>query len=126
MLEVGQARGPGLPVGGAPVVAGLEASGGEWQAQAAKLMRRGCPISVAVAIEIVRKARLMTTIEEILAQEYRFTWRSMSDGDFIEGIRAQIIDKDRNPGWQIPTLEALADSDISFMLASLGENELTF
>ncbi len=35
-----------------------------------------------------------------LRQEYRFTSRSASEGDFVEGIRAAIIDKDRNPRWQ--------------------------
>jgi enoyl-CoA hydratase len=35
-----------------------------------------------------------------LRQEYRFTSRSASEGDFVEGIRAAIIDKDRNPRWR--------------------------
>ena len=110
----------------AEIVARLEAGGGEWEQEAAKLMRRNCPLSVACSIEIVRRSRNLVTIEEILALEYRFTYRSMSNGDFIEGIRAQIIDKDRNPNWNIATLEELDNSDISAMLESLGGHELSF
>ena len=77
----------------------LEADSGEWEIQTAKLIRRSCPLSVACAFEIIRRARELKTIEDALALEYRFTSRSMSDGEFIEGVRAQIIDKDRNPQW---------------------------
>lgn len=110
---------------GTEIIAALESDGSEWAAKQAKLIRRNCPLSVACAIELVRRCRDLTRIEDILAHEYRFTWRSMSHGDFIEGIRAQIIDKDRNPSWQPPTLEALAQDKISLMLSPLGEEELS-
>ena len=111
---------------GADIIQALENSDSEWETQAAKLIRRNCPLSVASAIEMVRNARNMKTIEEVLALEYRFTYRSMSDGDFLEGVRAQIIDKDRNPQWKVPYLEELKFDAVSHMLEDLGENELTF
>jgi len=98
----------------------------EWAANAAKLMRRNCPLSVASAVELVRQSRNLSSIEQILALEYRFTYRSMSHGDFIEGIRAQIIDKDRKPNWKIARLEDLSKSQIDQMLENLGAAELTF
>lgn len=104
----------------------LEAANDEWEANAAKLMRRNCPLSVGCAVEIVRQSRHFKHFEDVLALEYRFTYRSMSHGDFIEGIRAQIIDKDRNPNWQPPTLEALDEDTISAMLVSLENDELSF
>ncbi len=110
----------------AEIVVHLEETGGEWEHETAKLMRRNCPLSVACAVELVRQSRSLASIEEILALEYRFTYRSMSHGDFIEGIRAQIIDKDRNPNWKIATLEKLDDSDIATMLEPLGGHELSF
>lgn len=110
----------------AGIITELESGEGEWQQETAKLMRRNCPLSVACAIEIVRQSRGLDRIEDILALEYRFTYRSMSHGDFIEGIRAQIIDKDRRPNWKPATLEELETSQISAMLEPLGEDELTF
>ncbi len=108
------------------IVTSLETDGDEWEANAAKLMRRNCPLSVACEIEIVRMARQTNNIESILALEYRFTYRSMSHGDLIEGIRAQIIDKDRSPKWGTPTLEELTQEQISSMLKSLHGDGLLF
>ena len=108
------------------IVQSLEDDGGEWELNAAKLMRRNCPLSVACGVEIVRQSRNLASFNDILALEYRFTFRSMSNGDFIEGIRAQIIDKDRKPKWEVPTLEELDKDQISAMLEPLGDRELVF
>ena len=110
----------------AEIARSLEAAGSEWELNAAKLMRRGCPLSVTCAIEIVRHSREMKTLEDVLKLEYRFTYRSMSHGEFIEGIRAQIIDKDRSPNWKQPRLEDISDENIASMLENLGKNELSF
>jgi len=99
-------------------------SDGDWAEETRKAMRRGCPLSVACTVELVHRARNADRIERALAFEYRFTWRSASDGDFIEGIRAAIIDKDRNPQWQHAALEDVTDLDVTRMLMPLGGNEL--
>ncbi|MGY9032967.1 MAG: enoyl-CoA hydratase/isomerase family protein, partial [Rhodobacterales bacterium] len=56
-------------------------------------------------------------INGALAQEYRFTHRAVEHSDFIEGIRAAIIDKDRKPRWQ-----ALTDAAVTNMIAPLGSD----
>ena len=98
-------------------VTALEASGEEWAVGAARLIRKGCPLSVACAFEIIARVRDMQTVEQALEQELCFTWRSMSDGEFLEGVRAQIIDKDRNPQWRIARLEDVTPEMIAAMLA---------
>lgn len=102
----------------------LELNGGEWELGTAKLIRRSCPLSVACAFEIIRRAREFSNIEEALDLEYRFTFRSMSEGELIEGIRAQIIEKDRNPQWQTARLEEVTQEQIDAMLAPLGDRGL--
>ena len=57
--------------------------------------------------------------------EYRFTYRAMEHGDFLEGIRAQIIDKDRNPAWQYAD-GSVPGGAVSQMLLPLGEQSLAF
>ena len=52
---------------------------------------------MACTLELVRAARREPGIEKALAREYRFTYAPLSDGDLLEGIRAAVIDKDRNP-----------------------------
>jgi len=49
----------------------------------------------------------------------------MEHGDFLEGIRAAIIDKDRKPQWP-HGLNSVPDEAVARLRASLGENELTF
>jgi enoyl-CoA hydratase len=56
---------------------------------------RNSPLSMACAVDLIRRARGRDTIEGALELEYRFTARAMEHGDFLEGIRAAIIDKDR-------------------------------
>ena len=92
----------------AEVLVRLEASETELAAKALKAIRRNCPLSVACTHAMVRNARAMADIEDVLAQEYRFIWRCMEEGEFLEGIRAAVIDKDRNPQWARPRLEDIS------------------
>jgi enoyl-CoA hydratase len=61
-----------------------------------------------------------------LEQEYRFTFRAMDQGDFLEGIRAQIIDKDQTPIWAHARAEDVTLAEVSRMLLPLGDDKLTF
>ena len=84
------------------------------------------PLSTACTIDLIRKVRTAGTIEAALATEYRFTHRVMEHGDFLEGIRALIVDKDRNPAWKHGTVHDVSQSQIDFMLSDLGADELKF
>ncbi len=96
----------------------------DWEQATERSLRRNCPLSVECALELVRRVRGLGTIEQALGMEYRFTSRSASQGDFIEGIRAAIIDKDRKPKWQPATLEDVTPLNISKMLMPLGADAL--
>ncbi len=91
---------------------------------ASKLMARNSPLSMAVTLEMIHRVRKQPTIENALDQEFRFTSRAMEYGDFIEGIRAALIDRDRNPKWQHETWEAVTEADVSRMTAPLGKDAL--
>ncbi len=93
---------------------------------ALKSIDKNSPLSMACAAEIIKRLRGPgATISVALELEYRFTWRAMQDGDFLEGIRAQIIDKDRNPGWKYSD-GAVPGEAVNHMLAPLGNDTLTF
>ncbi|MXU65881.1 enoyl-CoA hydratase/isomerase family protein [Oceanomicrobium pacificus] len=83
-----------------------------------------CPLSAACTVELVHRARALDRIDYALLQEYRFTSRSASEGDFIEGIRAAIIDKDGRPNWSPATLGDLTPAAVTHMLRPLGADEL--
>ena len=82
------------------------------------------PTALRVTLESLRRARDLRTLEEVLEQEYRVSLRMVAGHDVIEGIRAQVIDKDRNPAWQPSTLSDVSDADMQAYFAPLGEREL--
>lgn len=109
------------------VLAALGATDGEAAAGALKALRRNSPLAMAGTLEILKRLQQLDapTIRDALKLEYRFTWRAMEHGDFLEGIRAQIIDKDRTPTWR-DTADALAPERVAAMLEPLGADGLTF
>jgi enoyl-CoA hydratase len=102
----------------------LGPAGSELSQGALQAMGHGSPLSVACTIELVHRARLRDTIEHALDQEYRFTYRAMEKGDFLEGIRAAIIDKDKTPRWRHAALDAVPATEVSGMLLPLGTDAL--
>ena len=104
----------------------LENDGGEFAQDALKRLSRNAPLSMACTVEMIHRLRGPNlTMRKALDMEYRFTYRSMEHGDFIEGIRAQIIDKDRNPQWQHDMHKVPAVA-VSKMLLPLGKHAVHF
>jgi len=88
--------------------------------RAMEAIGRASPLAVACTLELIHRARLRDTIEHALEQEYRFSHRAMEHGDFLEGIRAALIDRDRTPKWRHASLDHVAPVDIARMLMPLG------
>ncbi|PZU46623.1 MAG: 3-hydroxyisobutyryl-CoA hydrolase [Microbacterium sp.] len=66
------------------------------------------PTSLAVSLAAVRAARELPNLRAALAQEYGLVrWLAHTQPDLIEGIRAQLVDKDRTPRWQPATASDL-------------------
>ena len=108
------------------IVNNLEHDGGAFATDALKKLSRNAPLSMACTVEMIHRLRGRNlTMRKALEMEYRFTYRAMEHGDFIEGIRAQIIDKDRTPNWQ-HDLKKVPPVAVSKMLIPLGKNALSF
>jgi enoyl-CoA hydratase len=89
------------------------------------------PTAVKVALESLRRVRglgnalaLEQRLEQALKQEYRVGLRFLAGPDFREGIRAQVVDKDRNPRWKPATLAEVTRADVAAYFAPLGTREL--
>jgi hypothetical protein len=79
---------------------------------------------MSAALSLIRAAREGGDIEDALMREYRFVYRIVEQGDFREGIRAAVIDKDRRPKWRHGAPDAVTQEEVAEMLAPLGEMEL--
>ena len=116
-----QFGGEGVP----DIVNALRVAEGDVAREALKAMGRGSPLSMACCVEIIHRLRGPgAEIGRALGLEYRFTYRAMEQGDFLEGIRAAIIDRDRKPQWK-HGLDSLPGTAVSQMLMPLGPDALT-
>ncbi len=93
---------------------------------AQKLISRNSPLAMACAIPLINAARTDDDIRPALTREFQFTYRAVADSDFIEGIRAAIIDRDRAPKWRHASLHAVGIADIAEMTRPLGADALQF
>ncbi|MET4134906.1 enoyl-CoA hydratase/isomerase family protein [Pseudarthrobacter sp. PvP090] len=104
------------------IVRRLRAVGGE-ASDAADTIEAKSPTAVKVALESLRRVRGLG-LDEALEQEYRVGLRFLAGPDFREGIRAQVVDKDRDPHWQPATLAEVSRGDVESYFAPLGDREL--
>jgi enoyl-CoA hydratase/carnithine racemase len=99
----------------------LDRDGGDFARSVSQEIRTRSPTSLKLVFRQLRQARQLT-LDQCLAMELRLALRVLEAHDFREGVRAALVDKDRNPKWQPSALAAVGDLDEYF--ASLGADEL--
>jgi enoyl-CoA hydratase len=92
---------------------------------AANYIASRSPIALAVALEAVRRAGQLDTLKDVLRQEFRTSCGALRSHDLVEGIRAQLVDKDRNPKWSPSTLALCSEDAVETYFAS-ADPDLTF
>ncbi|MFB1043949.1 enoyl-CoA hydratase/isomerase family protein [Streptomyces chrestomyceticus] len=92
--------------------------------EAAETILAKSPTSLKVTLAALRRARDLGPLERVLDQEYRVSCAALTAPDLVEGIRAQVIDKDRRPRWSPATLTDVTDEDVARFFAPLGGREL--
>ncbi|SOB98477.1 enoyl-CoA hydratase/carnithine racemase [Rhodobacter sp. JA431] len=102
----------------AMIVAKLENLPTKFAAETLATLRRNSALSEECTLRLVRMTRAVPNIREALSNEFRFTLRAVEHSDFLEGVRAQIIDKDRNPQWAY-SLDTLPEALVTKLLAPL-------
>jgi enoyl-CoA hydratase len=108
------------------IVEWLRASGSDEAGVALETMRKVSPTSLKVTLRNLREAASFKRVEESFQQDYRIALACTAGHDFIEGIRAAIVDKDRNPAWQPDKLEAVTPQIVDRHFQSVGALELKF
>lgn len=106
------------------IIAALEASEDPWAGEQLDILRAKSPETVKVALRQLREGARLETFEENMQMEYRIGWRKVQSADFLEGVRAVLIDKDNAPNWSPARVEDVRDEDVARYFEPLGENEL--
>ena len=109
----------------ADIVAALRGHDAGPANDAADLIATRSPIALSVTLEAVRRAAKLETLEDVLAQDYRVSSASLRSHDLVEGIRAQLVDKDRNPKWSPASLSQVSAADVEAYFAPV-DDELKF
>ncbi|MFE5581092.1 enoyl-CoA hydratase/isomerase family protein [Kitasatospora sp. NPDC056531] len=92
--------------------------------EAAGLVLGNSPTAVKVTLAALRRARTLPSLKAVLDQEYRISCAALDGHDLVEGIRAQVVDKDRNPQWSPRTLAEVTEADVARFLAPREDDEL--
>lgn len=108
------------------IVAALEADGSAFAQGALKTLARKSPTSLKVALKLLRLARGASSLEECLTREYLASLEVIVSHEFREGVRAAVIDKDRNPQWRPARLDDVDDAIVARYFVNRGADELKF
>ena len=104
------------------ILAALDAVSGEGQAfaaETARVMRTKSPLSMAIALEQMKRGPDLT-FEEAMRTEFRIVSRMMDNPDFLEGVRAVVIDKDHAPRWRPAAVEEVTPEMVGAFFAPLA------
>jgi enoyl-CoA hydratase len=103
----------------ADIMAALEADGSGWALKELTTIRSKSPLSMAVALRQLRDGVAMTDFADVMRMEYRIAVRVLAHPDFVEGVRAVVIDKDNAPQW-VPDV---SDADVDAVFAPLPSSQ---
>ncbi|XP_076311590.1 3-hydroxyisobutyryl-CoA hydrolase, mitochondrial-like isoform X2 [Tachypleus tridentatus] len=108
------------------IIENLKRDKSEWANQHLQTLFKMSPTSLKVIFHQLELGKNMS-LQECLKMEYRISQRFVKNQDFLEGVRAFLIDKDNKPVWMPPTVEEVSDSVLKSYFAALPEDkELVF
>lgn len=105
------------------ILAGLETADTDWTREQLKVLATKSPQTLKVAFRQLQSGARAATFAENMAMEYRIGARVVQRHDFLEGVRAVIVDKDNAPRWDPPTLEAVDTTLLDGIFAVLPSAE---
>ena len=107
------------------IVAALQRDGSDLAQSTLRTLNEKSPRGMVVTLKLLRLARA-SSLEQCLVREYRAALEVFASDDFREGVRAAVIDKDRNPRWSPPRIEDVTPEMMAPYFAEIGTDELVF
>ena len=108
------------------IIAALKRDGSELAQSTLKTLSEKSPRGMVVTLKLLRLARTSSSLEACLVREYRAALEVFRSDDFREGVRAAVIDKDRNPKWSPSQIEDVTPAMVAPYFAEIGADELVF
>ena len=105
------------------ILAALEKDGSAWATSQIETLAMRSPQSLKVSFRQLREGARMQSFADQMRQEFRIALRVCRRHDFLEGVRAAIVDKDNSPKWNPPTLAGVTDAIVDEIFAPLPPDE---
>lgn len=103
------------------ILSNLKSDGSEWSLKTAETLAKMSPTSLKTSFKLLQMGEELD-LQECLRVEYRISQRCCENHDFIEGVRALLVDKDQNPQWKPKTLEEVTPDIVDKYFAPLSED----
>lgn len=94
-----------------------------WAEKVRQELAARSPMSLAITDRHIRSCRALD-LRETLIQDYRLAWRCLEGHDFLEGVRAALIDKDHAPRWVPAEIDAIEETQVARYFEPLGADDL--
>ncbi|MFK3890967.1 enoyl-CoA hydratase/isomerase family protein [Sphingomonas sp. NPDC079357] len=105
------------------VLATLRTDGGDFAQATLATLATKSPQAMKVSLKLLKDAAGMATFADEMRQEYAVACRVVQRPDFVEGVRALIVDKDNAPRWEPATVAGVSDHMIDRIFAPLPDDE---
>jgi len=105
------------------IVAALQAEGTDWAKAQLETLALKSPQTMKVALRQLAEGARMTRFSDNMVMEYRIGARVVQRHDFLEGVRAVIVDKDNAPKWSPAALEGVTEIQLDEIFAPLPPGE---
>ncbi|CAH1652790.1 MULTISPECIES: enoyl-CoA hydratase/isomerase family protein [unclassified Chelatococcus] len=103
------------------ILAALEDDGSPFAMATRKTITEKSPTSLALTLRLLRLGRASPSLETCLEREFAAAVSMTRGPDFYEGVRAAVIDKDRNPRWSPAALDEVDPEVVEGFLAPASE-----
>ena len=88
-------------------------------------LKHKSPTSLKISLRQIRSASKMSLKDELI-MESRMVQKCVEIGDFFEGVRAMLVEKDRKPAWKPSNIKDIDDDRVNKFFESLGDQDLIF
>jgi enoyl-CoA hydratase len=105
------------------IFAALAADPGDWPQAQLSILKTKSPQTLKVALRQLRAGAKAATFADVMAMEYRIGARVVQRHDFLEGVRAVIVEKDNAPKWSPDTLEGVTPEILDAIFAPLPADQ---
>lgn len=105
------------------ILAELQTTTAEWALRARNDLQQKSPLALKASLAAMRRASALGSLEAALDVEFRLCTHLFEAGEFPEGVRALLVDKDKAPKWRPPRLEDVTDGMVEKLFARLPSDD---